>query len=206
MLKLWGRTSSINVQKALWCLDELGLAYERAEAGGAFGIVDTPAYRALNPNRLVPVLEDDGFVLWESNAIVRYLAGQRPAAGILPAEARMRADADRWMDWQATTATPAMRDVFWQLVRTKPEARDPGAIATSTAASERVARILDERLADRPYLAGDAFSMADIACGAHAKRWLALPIARPALPHLEAWFGRLAARPGARQVMAVPLS
>ncbi|WP_375460532.1 glutathione S-transferase family protein [uncultured Enterovirga sp.] len=206
-LKLWGRLSSINVQKVVWALDELHLRYERVDAGGAFGIVNTPEYRRMNPNGLVPVLEEsDGFSLFESNAIIRYLVARHPGSTLLPADLRMRADAERWMDWQATTATPALRDVFWQLVRTKPEARDASVIAQSTGASAAMAHIIDARLADRPYLAGDSFSMGDIPLGCHVKRWLALPIERPSLPNLEAWFARISERPGARVVMAVPLS
>lgn len=205
--KLWGRVSSVNVQKVVWALDEIGVPYARVDAGGAFGTVDTPEYRRMNPNGLIPVLEEaDGFTLWESNAIVRYLAGQHPASGLLPADPRVRADADRWMDWQCTAATPAMRDVFWQLVRTPPEQRDAGVVARSTEASAAAAHILDARLADRPYVAGDSFSMADIPVGCHVKRWLALPIERPRLAHLEAWFARLRQRPGAQAVMAIPLS
>ncbi len=206
MLKLWGRLSSINVQKAVWCLDELGLAYERVDAGGAFGITTTPEYRRMNPNGLVPTLEDDDFVLWESNAIVRYLAAKHPEGGLLPADLRVRADADRWMEWQATTGTPAMRDVFWHLIRTSPELRDAALIRQSVEASAAVARILDARLADRPYVAGDAFSVADISVGAHGHRWLNLPIERPALPHLQAWYERLRSRPGAQQVLTLPVT
>lgn len=206
MIKVWGRLSSINVQKVVWALDELGMAYERVDAGGAFGIVRTPEYLAMNPNGLIPTIEDGGFVLWESNAIVRYLAAKVPEGGLMPADLRTRADADRWMDWQATTATPAMRDVFWQLIRTEPKARDQAAIERSVAASAAAARILDARLADRPYVAGNAFTMGDIAAGAHAHRWLSLPIARPDLPNLAAWHERLRVRPGARQVFAEPLT
>lgn len=204
---LWGRLSSINVQKVVWCLDEIGIRYDRRDAGGAFGIVDTAEYRRMNPNGLVPVLaESDGFTLWESNAIVRYLAARHPGAGLLPSDPRARADADRWMDWQTTAATPAMRDVFWHLVRLKPEERVPATIARSVEASAAAAHILDARLADRPYMAGDAFTMGDIPVGCHVKRWLALPIERPSLPNLERWFARIAERPGAAAVMAVPLT
>lgn len=204
--KLWGRLSSINVQKVVWCLDEIGLAYIREDAGGPFGIVDTPAYRAMNPTGLVPTFRESGFTLWESNAIVRYLAATHPEAGLCPADLRARADADRWMDWQATNATPALRDAFWQLVRTPPEARDAAAIRRSLEASAAKAEILDRVLADRPYLSGGAFSMGDIAVGCHVHRWLRMPIARPALPNLEAWHERISARPGAGAVMAVPIT
>ena len=118
MLKIWGRLTSVNVQKVVWCADELGLEYERVEAGGKYGVVNTPDYRAMNPNGLVPVINDGGYVLWESNAIVRYLAGRHGAGTLCPADARTRADADRWMDWQAVSLNPAIGPAFFQLVRT----------------------------------------------------------------------------------------
>jgi glutathione S-transferase len=202
--RLWGRLSSVNVQKAVWCLEELGLPYARVDAGGAFGVVDTPAYRRLNPTGLVPTLEEDGFVLWESNAIVRYLAHAH--GGLWPEGVRARAEADRWMDWQATNWTPAMRDAFWGLIRTAPEARDEAAVAASVAKSEAGARLLDAALEGRRFLVGDAFSVADVAAGCAAHRWLHLPIARPALPALEGWYARLAQRPTAGAAFLLPLS
>lgn len=206
MIKLWGRLSSINVQKVVWGLDELGLGYERVEAGGAFGVVDEPAYRAMNPNGLVPVIEIDGFVLWESNAILRHLAATYPEAGLWPADPHRRADVDRWMDWQNTAATPAMRDAFWQFYRTPPEERDPAILARSVAASARVAHILEGHLAERAYMAGEAFTLADIVVGCHVNRWLKMPIERPPCPRLEAWYGRVSRRPGAAAVVAEPLT
>lgn len=206
MLTLWGRLSSINVQKVLWCLDEIGLAHERREAGGAFGIVDTPDYRRLNPNGLIPVIEDDGFVLWESNAIVRYLADKHGAAGLWPDGLQGRADADRWMDWQVATAGSAVRDAFVGLVRTPPERRDAAAIAASTAGGEAMMGVLDGALAGRPYLVGETLSVADIACGLLALRWSRMPVRRAPRPAIEAWLARLAARPGAARTFAIPLS
>lgn len=206
MIKLWGRLSSINVQKVAWCLDELGLPYERVEAGGQYGIVDTPEYRAMNPNGLVPTIEIDGFVMWESNAIVRHLAAEHGAGTLWPADRLVRADADRWMDWQNTSGTPALRDAFMQLVRTPPGGPDREVVRLSAEKSDRMAAILDERLADRPYLAGESFTVADIACGAQAHRWLHLPIDRSPRPHLEAWYARLRERPGSRQALTLPLT
>jgi glutathione S-transferase len=172
MLTLWGRTNSINVQKVHWCLEELALPYRRIDAGREFGVVDTPEYRRLNPNALVPTIEDDGFVLWESNAIVRYLAAKHAGGGLWPADPRTRADADRWMDWQATTFTPATGPAFHGLIRTAPEKRDTSAIAQSIAKAEPMAALLDAHLAGRRFVAGDAFTAGDIAVGAAAHRWL----------------------------------
>jgi glutathione S-transferase len=206
MLRLWGRNSSINVQKVLWTLDEIGLAYERIEAGGAFGVVATPEYKRMNPNSLVPVIEDEGFVLWESNAIVRYLAARHAEGTLWPRDLRLRADVDRWMDWQATTCTPAMRDAFWQLVRTPPEKRDSAAVEASRVASEKAMAILDAHLAGRAHVAGDSFSPADIVLGCAVHRWLNLPLAREPRPNLERWYATLKARPGAAQVLSLPVT
>jgi len=206
VLRIWGRISSVNVQKVVWTADELGLAYERLEAGGAFGIVATPEYRRMNPNSLVPVIEDDGFVLWESNAIVRYLAAKHAPGALWPDDLRRRADIDRWMDWQATTFTPAMRDAFWQLVRTPPEKRDAAAVEASRTASEKAAAVLEAHLAGRDFVAGEAFSPADIVLGCAAHRWLNLPLARQPRPAMERWYASLKARPRASQVLSTPVA
>jgi glutathione S-transferase len=146
MLKIWGRTNSVNVKKALWAAEELGLKYERVDAGLQFGVVDTPEYRKLNPNGLVPTIEDDGFVLWESNAIVRYLAAKYGAGTLWPNDLRQRADADRWMDWAFSFAN-AFRPVFWGLIRTPPEKRDLKAIEDGRKKTIELAAIADARLA-----------------------------------------------------------
>jgi glutathione S-transferase len=200
MLRIWGRLSSVNVQKVVWCADEMGLAYERIDVGGKFGGNDTSAYLAMNPNGLVPVIEDDGFVLYESNAIVRYLAARDARGGLWPDEPRARADTDRWMEWQSTAFTPAMWAAFWQLVRTAPEARDAVAIEASRAKSEKCAAILDAHLATRRYLTGEAFTAGDLVVGCAAHRWLNLPIARTPRPHLDRWYADLRSRPASRQV------
>ncbi len=206
MLTLWGRLNSINVQKVVWALEELGLPYERTDAGRGFGVVDTPEYGVLNPNRLVPTLRDGDFVLWESNAIVRYLAANHDAGGLWPADLRVRADADRWMDWQTTTFGPAMGPAFHGLIRTAPEKQDRAAIAASIASAEPMAALLDVHLADRPYVAGDAFTMGDISAGAAAHRWLNLPIERQARPNIERWHGQLLERPAAAKVLVAPIT
>lgn len=204
--RLWGRASSGNVQKALWALDELGLPYEAIEAGGAHGIVGEAAYRAMNPNGLVPTLEEDGFVLWESNAILRYLAHAHGGPLALPEEPRARALVDQWLDWQATSFTPAMRDAFLQLVRLAAEKRDAAVIEASRASSERCAALLDRHLAGTPFVAGEHFSIADIAVGLAANRWFQLPLAREERPGIRRWLATLAQRPASSAVLSLPLT
>ncbi|KQT50477.1 glutathione S-transferase [Methylobacterium sp. Leaf456] len=204
--RLWGRASSANVQKAIWGLEELALPYEPIEAGGAHGIVGEARYRAMNPNGLVPTLEEDGFVLWESNAILRYLAHAHGGVLALPEEPRARALIDQWLDWQATAFTPAMRDAFLQLVRVAPEKRNAAVIEASQAAGERCAETLDRHLAGTPYVAGETFSIADIAVGCAAHRWLILPFEKVERPHIVAWRDRLAQRSASSSVLSLPLT
>jgi len=203
MRRLWGRLTSVNVQKAVWALDESGLPYERIDAGGAHGVVDDPAYRVMNPNGLVPTLEEDGFALWESNAILRYLAATGPALA-LPADPRTRAHVEQWVDWQATSFTPAMRDAFWQLYRSADP--DRALIADSLTKTEAMAAILDRHLADRDYVVGTGFSIADIALGCAAHRWLNLPAERIERPALRRWYERVAARPAAARALGEPIA
>jgi glutathione S-transferase len=206
MLKIWGRLSSINVQKVVWCATDLGCEFERVDAGGSFGVVDTPDFHRLNPNRKVPVIDDDGFVLWESNAIVRYLSAKHPGGGLSPASLTERADCDRWMDWQATELTPALRDAFLQLLRTAPAQRQQALIERSVALTEPMAAILDAALQGRRFICGDRFTMADIplACAMH--RWFGMPVERVARPNVSGWLERVKERPGARQVLVLPLT
>ena len=204
MLRIWGRISSINVQKVVWCALELGCEFERIDAAGEFGVVDTPAYGRLNPNRKVPVIEDDGFVLWESNAIVRYLCAKH-GSGLMPQALTARADCDRWMDWQATEFSTVLRDAFWQLIRTPAPQRQAALIEQSTRRSEAMMAILDEALAGRDYLVGDSFTMADIPVGCTVHRWLGLPIDRIRRPNVDKWYERIMNRPAAQQVLTLPL-
>lgn len=204
MIRIWGRTNSVNVKKALWCLEELGLQYERAEAGMQHGVVNTPEYRRMNPNGLVPTLEEDGFVLWESHSIVRYLADKYGKGVLRPIDLEPRSAANQWMDW-AFTFQGSVRDAFWNLIRTPAEKRDMQAVEASRLKSGELARILDAALADRMYVAG-AFSMGDIPVGCEVQRWMRLPMERPRLANLEAWFERLCARPAFKKVVDIPLS
>ena len=206
MLKIWGRKNSSNVRKALWCAEELGLAYEALDAGGAFGVVDTPQYRALNPNGRIPMIEDDGFVLWESNAIVRYLCARHSAGKLYPEELPARFVAEQWMDWQQTTLNPAGRDAFIQWIRTPAAQRNGALIAASVAATEPLLDLLDQHLARSPFMAGEHFTMADIPIGCEMHRWWGLPQERPARPALERWYRTVSTRPGARGVLDQPLA
>ena len=205
MLKIWGRVNSVNVKKALWAIEELGLPYQRVDAGMNFGVVNTPEYRKMNPMGLVPAIDDDGFVLWESHAIVRYLAAKHGAGTLWPADLKVRADADRWMDW-AGSFQAAFRPVFWGLVRTPPEKRDLAAIEDGRRKSAELAGVLDAHLAGRQFVAGDQLTMGDIPVGCHLHLWLSLQIERRAVPNLEAWFKRLSQRRAYQKIVLIALS
>jgi glutathione S-transferase len=204
MLKIWGRTNSVNVKKALWCLDELGMEYERTDAGMQYGVVNTPEYRKMNPNGLVPTMDEDGYILWESHSIVRYLAAKYGKGVLWPMDERTRGVANQWMDW-AFSFQGSVRDSFWNLIRTPADKRDAKAIEASRVKSAGMAAILDAALADRLYVAGP-FSMGDIPIGAEVQRWMRLPMERPKLPNLEAWFERLCARQAFKKHVDLPLT
>ena len=185
MLTIWGNADSINVQKVLWCCEEIALPYDRIDAGRHYGVVNTPEFRALNPNGLVPTINDDGYVLWESNAILRYLAAKHASGTLWPTEARARADADRWLDWTNSTLWPAMLPLFRTYMRTPAEQRDAKATEAARQATIKILQILDAHLAAHAYVGGASFTMGDIAVGCAAWRWLALPVERRS-PHVQA--------------------
>jgi glutathione S-transferase len=207
-LTIWGRANSVNVQKVLWCLRELDIAYHRIDAGMAFGKNDEPDYLAMNPNGRVPTLVDGDFILWESNSVMRYLVlayGQ--GSPIYPQAAKARASVDRWLDWTLSTLQPVDRPVFWALVRTSVEKRDMVAIQKDADAEAVQWRIVDAQLATRRSIEGDDFTIADIALGAYARRWFGVEgIRKPQLGHLERWFAQFASRPGFQQFVAPPMS
>jgi len=190
----------------VWCCDELALPYERVDAGGNFGRNNTPEYLAMNPNGLVPVIEDDGFILYESNAIVRYLAARHARGTLWPADLQSRADVDRWMEWLSTSLVPALRDIFWELVRTAPDKRNAALIEASRARSEKCMGILDAHLAKRDFMTAYGFTTADIVIGCAVHRWLNLPVERTPRPNVERWYASLKSRPGARQVLSLAVS
>lgn len=195
MLKIWGRHNSSNVRKVLWCAEEIGLPYESIEVGGAFGGTQSAEYRAMNPNGLVPVIEDHGLPLWESNTIVRYLAARYALGALYPEDVVERAQSEKWMDWTTATFSPAFRDLFWGTLRTAPADRDEARIAAALVRSGELLALADEILARQPWLSGAQFAMGDIPLGSFAYAWFEMPIQRPDLPHLADWYARLTQRP-----------
>jgi glutathione S-transferase len=208
MIKIWGRNTSSNVQKAMWAVAEIGLPHERIDIGGAFGKNRETAYLAMNPNGLVPTLEEeDGFLLWESNSIVRYLAAKHNSAVLEPADLKTRALASKWMDWQLSVCGPAITPVFWGLIRTPPEKRDLAAIETGKKATTASFVMVDEQLGKTEHLAGNAFSYGDIPVGVMAYRYRQLVPDRPPLKNFERWYAAISSRKAFKdQVGAVPLS
>jgi glutathione S-transferase len=207
-LQIWGRANSVNVQKVLWCCEEVGARFERIDAGMHFGRNTDADYLAMNPNGRVPTLVHGDFVLWESNSIMRYIAMVHDAdATLYPNAPRLRAGLERWLDWTLTTLQPAERPLFWGLVRTAPADRDMAAIEQAADDNSALWRIIDTQLSRQTYLEGDAFTLADLAIGCYARRWFGVEgITRPALPHLARWYDVIAARSGFRTYVAPPLS
>jgi glutathione S-transferase len=207
-LTIWGRANSVNVQKVLWCLHELDLAYERIDAGMAFGKNREAEYLEMNPNGRVPTLVDGDFVLWESNSIMRYFVrAYRPQSSLYPQAPKVRASVDRWLDWTLSTLQPVDRPVFWALVRTPVEERDVAKVQKDADAEAVQWHIVDSYLATRRFIAGDEFTLADIALGAYARRWLGVEgITKPTFAHLDRWFALLGNRPGFVRYIAPPMS
>jgi glutathione S-transferase len=207
MLKIWGRKNSSNVKKPLWAAEELGLAYEAIDAGGAFGVVDTPQYRAMNPNGRVPVIEDDGFVLWESNAIVRYLmALHANGSAWYPADIKARFTAEKWMDWTTSSLAGPFRTVFWGVLRTPADQQDWSAINAAIKECEDLLSMANQALAAQPYLSGDEIGMGDIPLGSFIYAWFEMPIERAPQPHLEAWYARLRQRQAYQKAVMTALT
>lgn len=205
MLKIWGRRSSFNVQKVLWLADELRLRYDHIDAGGSFGGLDTPAFLAMNPHGKVPVIDDDGTIVWESHAILRYLAARHGGARWWPDDPAGRSLADRWMDWSQTTLQPDfLMGVFWGFYRTPEAQRDWPAIRSKIAVCALHFQLLDRMLTDRLYLLGDDLTLADMPAGTALYRYFELDIERPSVPRVEAWYNRLQARPGFRAHVMLP--
>lgn len=205
-MKLWGRKNSINVQKVIWCLGELGCEYERIDAGGEFGGTDDPVYRAMNPMGLVPALEDDGRFFWESNAIVKYLAAKHGTDPFHPADPAERAIADRWVDWFNIHLYPGLRTCFWTLIRTAEDQRNMDQVEKTAADLGRLMPLFDSWLAENPFTAGQQFTYGDIPMGAWVDRYFRLDIARPNLPHCRTWYETLRTRPAFAATFSDPMT
>jgi len=199
MLHLLGKASSINVRKVLWTCAELQIPFERHDWGTGFRDTTTSDFTALNPNAKVPVINDDGFVLWESNTIIRYLANRASAVHLYPTEAKARARVDQWMDWQATDFNTAWSYAFMSLVRQSAAHQDPDALAQGCREWARHMAILDKQLnATGAYVSGSTFSLADIPIGLSVNRWFETPLDHPDFPAVSAYYQRLSERPGFR--------
>lgn len=205
MIEIWGRRSSSNVQKVLWTAAELGLDIKRHTVGGGFGGTAKPAYRAMNPNGLVPVMQDGGITMFESNAIVRYLAARYGQGTLRPADAPELAMAEQWMEWQQTTAVPPISAIFWNNVRSSPGNRDAKAAAANEDKLLGILAIADSHLSRSTHFAGDRFTMADIVLGVLYWRYQALECRMPETPHLARWFESLKTRQPYRDWVMVPV-
>jgi len=206
VIKIWGRPNSINVQKVMWAVAELGLDHKRIDVGGAFGGLDTDAYGQMNPNRKIPVLQDGDVVVWESHACVRYLAATYRAGNLWPDDPVERSIADRWMDWKITTLHPFMHICFWGLIRTPEADRDMPAIEQAAADLGKTWRLFDDYMRARTFVLDDQLTMGDIPLGCAFYRYVNLPLDRPALPAIEAWYARLNDRATFRDHVMIPVT
>lgn len=205
MLTIWGRRSSFNVQKVMWLVGELQLAHQHIEAGGSFGGLDTAEFRRMNPHGQVPVIKDDRVVVWESHAILRYLAARYGQDKFWCNDAAKRAEYEQWMDWAQTALQPDfLVGIFWGFYRTPADQRNVAAIRHSVDRCTAHFRLLDELLTDRSFLLGDALTLADIPIGCHLYRYFNLEIERPYIPNVEAWYQRLQQRPAYQEHVMLP--
>lgn len=204
MLKIWGHRQSSCVKKAIWCAEELGLSYEQITVGGGHGGLDDPTYVAMNPNRVIPTIDDDGFILWESSAIMTYLAAKHGQGTIYPDDVRQRGEAYRWIHWQGNVLRPLMLPLFVEWVGMEPQRRHLDSLEQKRRGMEGPWRILDDHLAGRDFVAGADFSMGDIPIGIMANWWYAFPIDHFELPNMEAWYARLRARPAFQKAIVEP--
>jgi glutathione S-transferase len=206
MLKIWGRTTSSNVQKVLWCCGELGLEYERVDLGGPFGGNQDPEYLAMNPNGLVPTIKDGDLVMWESNTICRYLCSTYDGGRLYPTAPVARTHVERWMDWQLSSIGPPMGALLFGLIRTKPEQRDHAVIEAARRKALAAWMIVEDALEGRRFLAGPEMTLAEITLGTLVYRWHAFSIERPLLKNLKAWYERMRERPPFKQYIEIPIT
>jgi glutathione S-transferase len=206
MIKIWGRTDSSNVQKVLWCAGELALEFDRVDIGGKFGGNKEKPYLDMNPNGLVPTIQDGDFILWESNSVMRYLVDKYGKGKLLPSTPEGRANASRWMDWQLTTLGPAIVPLFWSLIRTPEDKRDPKVVSSALEKTSNAWKMVDRQLSGNPYVAGDELSLGDIPLGVWAYRWFNLPIERPKFTNFDAWYERLRERQPYQKHIMIPMT
>jgi glutathione S-transferase len=210
MLKIWGRTNSSNVKKVLWACAELNVPFERIDAGLHFGVVNTDEYKAMG---LVPVIDDDGYVLWESNAIVRYLCAKHGKHPFWPDDLKVRGQADRWMEWQSTTLGPTLGPAFVQIVRFAPEKRDMAMISANIPKAAELWKVVDRQLAQTKWLTGEHFTVGDVPLAILAYTWMELKLAdvglaehRVKLPNLWRWYDQLQAMKNYRDIVQIGLT
>ena len=206
MLKIWGRRDSFNLQKVMWCVAELNLECQRFDAGGVHGVTNSTEYLSMNPNGRVPTIDDDGFVLWESNSIVRYLAAKYGVETLYPSEINQRAEADRWMEWQSATVGSVMRPLIITMFRTRPEGQDPNIVSKQIAEVSRYWAMLDGHLATHKFVAGNTLTMGDIPIGCYAWRWFSIDADRPKFLYLRDWYKRLCDRTAYRENVMIPMA
>jgi len=206
MLKIWGRRNSSNVRKVMWCAEEIGLPYESIEVGGSFGGTQSPEYQAMNPNGLVPVIEDHGLTVWESNAIVRYLSARYALGTLYLEDPVARVQGEKWMDWSTSRMAPLYSELIWGVMRTAPADRDEARINAALVKAGDLLKMADAALAQQPWLSGEHFAMGDIPLGSLVYAWFEMPIQRPDLPHLAAWYARLRERPAYQRGVMTPMS
>jgi len=206
MLKIWGRRNSSNVRKVMWCAEEIGLPYESIEVGGSFGGTQSPEYQAMNPNGLVPVIEDHGLTVWESNAIVRYLSARYAQGTLYLEDPVARVQGEKWMDWSTSRMAPLYSELIWGVMRTAPADRDEARINAALVKAGDLLKMADAALAQQPWLSGEHFAMGDIPLGSLVYAWFEMPIQRPDLPHLAAWYARLRERPAYQRGVMTPMS
>jgi glutathione S-transferase len=206
MIKIWGRSTSLNVQKVLWCCVELGIPFQRIDWGGPFGGNGDPAYLALNPNGRVPTIEDGDKIVWESNSILRYLCAVYAGVCLHPADAFARSEVERWMDWQLASLNPSMTTMLIGYYRTPEHQRDAAALEAARKEALRCWTIVESFIAGRRYLTGPELTLADIGNGILVHRWHSYPIERPELPNIKAWYRTLSQRPGFAQHVLGPIA
>jgi glutathione S-transferase len=205
VLKVYGRKSSFNLQKVMWLVGELGIAHQHIELGGSFGGLDDPSFLAMNPHGRVPTIDDEGTIVWESQAILRYLAAKHGGTAWWEVDPARRAQVDQWMDWSQCTLQPDfLTGVFWGFYRTPETQRDMAVVNTKIARTAADMIHVERLLAGRPYLLGGTLSLADITIGTHLYRYFNVDISRPALPNVERWYETLQTRPAYREHVMVP--